>query len=213
MTAAIARDSLVSKEEHVWYRLDLTSADAAAGGSPEIDLRRVDEATLGAAGELPWGGAHGVAARLRQSADGWIALVDGVAAFGCWVFRGTTPVRAARDGRLRLPDGSACIEDVFTQPAFRGRGLAPAAFAAISGRLRAEGVSTVVAKVEADNGASRRAFEKAGFSAAAAMSFRRVGPWHRLRVRAENDPYGRLLADALAERAPAAAATGDAERP
>jgi L-amino acid N-acyltransferase YncA len=68
-----------------------------------------------------------------------------------------------------------CLEDVEAVPAARGKGIAPAAYAAIADAVAAEGKRWIVNKTKVDNASAQRAAEKAGFEAVALMHFRRRG--------------------------------------
>jgi L-amino acid N-acyltransferase YncA len=55
------------------------------------------------------------------------------------------------------------LKDVVTAERARGRGIAPAAMSAIADGLAGEGVASLIARVEDDNLASRRAHGKLGY--------------------------------------------------
>jgi GNAT superfamily N-acetyltransferase len=136
------------------------------------------------------------ATRIAAGNDLWIVLDDDRVLFSLWVFRDWTPAIAAPGGRLVLPGDTVCIEDVEVVPAARGRGLAPAAYAAIFDAVSAEGADWALIKVPADNAPSLRAAEKAGFQAVARMHFGRVGT----RSRTSLEPFDGPLASLFVER-------------
>lgn len=120
--------------------------------------------------------------RLSEGAQLWLVKDGASAAFACWTFTQVAPVAVAPRGQLRLAPGDVVLEDTATGEAYRGRGIAPAAWAAIAKRLRDDGYERMLTKVEVDNAPSRRAVEKAGFAEAATVEVRRVGPRTRVRV-------------------------------
>jgi len=122
---------------------------------------------------------------------------DGRAAFSAWIFHGSAPAIAARDGWFELPAGVACMEDSLTHPDYRGRGFAPAAGLGIFRAVRESGVVQVVTKIETSNGSSRRAAAKAGFREVATMRFKRVGPRRRTSLSDVRGDVGGQLASAL----------------
>jgi GNAT superfamily N-acetyltransferase len=178
-----ARRRFSAEEAHVWYSLDL-GADRPRRELPEgLVLRRATESDLRAIEALP--GAEPVHALRRGLTAGhelWIVDDGERTAFCCWIHLGVAPVLAARHGSLVLPAGVVCLEDSVTSPEFRGRGIAPAAWAAIGDRFELAGYSAVVTKVETDNQPSRRAVEKAGFREIATMRLARRGLMTRVTV-------------------------------
>ena len=62
----------------------------------------------------------------------------------CWIFRERTPVFAARSGWLKLPLDTVCLEDSVTSPAYRGRGLAGAAWSEIARVLQGQHVGAMI---------------------------------------------------------------------
>jgi GNAT superfamily N-acetyltransferase len=110
--------------------------------------------------------AHG-AARL------WIAESDEGPAFSCWIFTGYTPSAVAPGERLDLPPATVGLEDSFTAPDFRGRGVAPAAWTAIADVVAGEGARAIATPVAESNEASRRGVAKAGFEQVAVAHMRR----------------------------------------
>jgi uncharacterized protein len=88
---------------------------------------------------------------------------DSVVAGATWVVeRDGRPV-AKIDAALRSPRWGAQIAGVYVDPAWRARGLAGDAVAAVSEELRAEHMPGVTLHVRADNVPALRAYERAGF--------------------------------------------------
>lgn len=161
-------------ETYVWYALDVP---AERPRPPLADGLELVAAPPDEHGGVSW--------EVRAGDD---------VAFGCWIHPRRTPLRALRDGFLELPPHVACLEDSWTAPDFRGRGIAPAAWAAVADRL--EGVDTIVTKIRDDNIASRKGVEKVGFTEVAQMVVRQNGPLVRLRAQA-SDPRAGWLAERL----------------
>jgi GNAT superfamily N-acetyltransferase len=171
------------KEEHVWYQLDVNAERPRREFVEGVRLIRAGAAQAERVEEL---GQVGSEARERLAAgnDLWLALDDqDRALFACWTFRSETPVSAAPHGRLPLPDGTACLEDSVTSPLARGKGIAPASWAAIAGALSNEGFELMITKVTTDNAPSRKAVQKAGFREIAVMRLTRIGPRQRVALR------------------------------
>ena len=168
---------LARTEEHVWYELDLTSAPPAVGLADGLTLvQGIDDDTVVALSRLASLDPSELQARLAQGAELWSVREAGTPAFACWIFRDSTPVYAARGRTLRLPRGVVCLEDSVTAPDHRGRGIAPAAWAAIAAGIRAGGgADRIVTKVELENAPSRRAVGKVGFVEVARMRMRKRG--------------------------------------
>lgn len=74
---------------------------------------------------------------------------------------GTTPIALAR---LGIGAGWGGLGAVWTDPAYRGRGLAAHLTAALAGALRAEGVSLMHLQVEHDNAPAIRLYRRLGFA-------------------------------------------------
>lgn len=75
---------------------------------------------------------------------------------------GTTPIALAR---LGIGAGWGGLGAVWTDPAYRGRGLAAHLTAALAGALRDEGVSLMHLQVEHDNDGAIRLYRRLGFAA------------------------------------------------
>ncbi len=125
--------------------------------------------------------------RLGRGGRLWLVEDDDGPAFTCWIFENYTPSAVAPRERLDLPPGTVGLEDSFTAPDFRGRGVAPAAWTAIADLLAAEGVHAIATPVDEDNQASRRGVEKAGFKQVAVAHMERRSFRTRVRVDGEGE--------------------------
>lgn len=184
------------REEHVWFERDLRQA------GPGLELQRGLQLVRARPDEVGVVTAFGqdveqARTRLEAGNDIWLVVDGGEPLFLCYTFRTAAPVIAAADGTLELPVGSACLEDAVTVPEARGRGIASAAWSTIGDELGKAGVSTLVAKVETDNAASRRVAEKAGFSPVAVMQHERTGVRRHTDVRSLGGRLGEELAARL----------------
>jgi RimJ/RimL family protein N-acetyltransferase len=184
------------REHHVWLMVDLQADRPKPRLAPELTLMRPGSSDLPLLGQLTTVMPREAATRIAAGNDLWVVLDEGRVLFSLWVFRERTPAIAAPGGLLTLPRDIVCIEDIEVVAAARGRGLAPAAYAAIFDAVSAEGADWVLIKVAADNAPSLRAAEKAGFQAVARMHFGRVGP----RSRTSLEPFDGPLASLFAER-------------
>lgn len=188
-------------KEYVWYVRDLTERREPRRLDDGLDLRRGTIGDVGLLQQLPADPSvvdlsHDVVAkRLGDGAQLWLVTEGTRAAFCCWIFDDRAPLRGAPNGFLRLPADAAVLEDSIASPAFRGRGVAPAAWDAIAETLAASGRRHLVTKVAVDNDGSRRAVEKAGFVEAARLEV--SGPVWRPRIGVEMtsaDPALRWMA-------------------
>ena len=106
-------------------------------------------------------------ARRRLDTDGtlWLVFEGDEPVFSCWTFRGRTPLISAPGGWVTLPADTAALEESMTVSEHRGRGIAPAAWAAVADRIErgADGVRRIVCPIEQSNERSKRAHERAGF--------------------------------------------------
>jgi L-amino acid N-acyltransferase YncA len=183
------------REEHVWYERDLGLPGPGLELPGGLQLVRAAEEQVGVV-EIFGQDVNQARERLAAGNDIWLVLEGQQPLFLCFTFRTSAPVIAAADGTLELPAGSACLEDAVTLPEARGRGIASAAWSAIGEELGRAGLSTLVAKIETDNAASRRVAENAGFAPVAVMEHRRTGVRRRTAVH----PLGGRLGDELASR-------------
>jgi len=183
------------REEHVWYGCDLNATTARAELPGGLRLVRAAASQVDSVVEV---GQDLEEARERFEAgvDLWLVLDGERPVFLCFVFRDATPVLAATNGTLALPPATACLEDALTARAARGRGIGTAAWILIGEELRRDGFTTLVAKIETANTASKRMAEKAGFQPVAVMQHERTGGRSTTAVR----PLGGGLGDELAAR-------------
>lgn len=154
----------------VWYVLDLGSAErpqVELGEGLVLRLGTTDD--LGLLEQLPADpsvrtmSAGWVGEQLARGADLWLVHEGDRAAFRCWIFRDWFPMGGARGGGVDVPAEAIVLEDSLSSPAFRGRGVAPAAWSGLADHYRDQGLRRMYTKVNVDNGPSRRAVEKAGF--------------------------------------------------
>lgn len=195
LAAVLVRERTFLHEEHFWYELE-TGGDRPRRELPEgltVSLAGPDE--VGQVAEL---GQDVAEAELHHSLDGelWITREGDVPLFACWIFPERSPVLAAPGGWLELPPGVAVLENSFTSPLARGRGIAPASWCHVADVLAERGVRSLITKVEVVNFPSRKAVTKAGFSEIGLMSLTRVAghKWVSL------VPAGSGLATELAQR-------------
>ena len=160
----------------IWYALDLAAPDRPHFVlGPGLVLRRGGEADLTLVEQLA---EHPsvrtmtpsyVREQLAAGAALWLVHEGDRAAFRCWIFRNSFPMRGVKGGGIKLPPAVAVLEDSLSSSAFRGRGVAPAAWASIADHHRDEGARWMYTKVHIENTASRRAVEKVGFREVARM--------------------------------------------
>jgi L-amino acid N-acyltransferase YncA len=182
---------------HVWYAADLTLERPRRELEPGLELVRAGEEHLELLDQLPTVYPGVASSRLADGNEWWLVLSDGQPVFSCWIFRGRVPVFAARGGWLELPARVAFLEDSITSSSFRGRGVAPAAWSAVSDALARAGDETLVTKVETENEPVRKALGKVGFAEVGTVELVAVAGRRRVRVDADDSPGGRL-ASALA---------------
>jgi GNAT superfamily N-acetyltransferase len=183
------------REEHVWYACDLNATTARAELPGGLRLARADASqveSVVAVGQDP----EEARRRFQSGIDLWLVLDGEQTVFSCFGFTDVTPVIAATDGTLLLPPGTACLEDAITARSARGRGIGTAAWILIGEELRRAGLTTLVAKIETANIASKRMAEKAGFQPVAVMQHERTRRHRTTAVR----PLGGGLGDELAAR-------------
>jgi hypothetical protein len=91
-----------------------------------------------------------------------------------WIASGTAEIDYL--GReLRLEPGVVWISDTYTDPRVRGHDVSPAAGAALSRALAAEGVERQLGGVHPENALGRRAFEQAGYRRVGTIGYIRLG--------------------------------------
>ena len=81
---------------------------------------------------------------------------------------GTTPVAL---GRLGLAAGWAGLGAVWTDPAYRGRGLATHLTARLAEEARRDGVHLIHLQVEHDNGTAIRLYRRMGFDSHSSYAY------------------------------------------
>lgn len=140
--------------EYAVYRRALTDAEP---GAPPVAA--VSEGSLPDLRRWRDGQGHVAPPFLGDRKAGWSDF--------CWAWGDGQPVgivwTTARSPLLLTDADEAAIVDLYTSPAFRGRGIALALIAAACRYLRQRGVRTVYATVETRNTPSRRAFARSGF--------------------------------------------------
>lgn len=170
--AAFLWGALFKRERVLIYSIDLDRLDLSADS--EQARHRIVKGSLKELENV----------RSRSDAVPWelrCDLYDGVSdffvyrdpeggAFGhiSWVYHKGDPNRT-----LRLADGECEIMFCLTLPEFRGLGLYPMALREIQQDLKRRGYRRCFICVEADNRASIRGIEKAGFAYAGRLTFRK----------------------------------------
>jgi ribosomal protein S18 acetylase RimI-like enzyme len=176
-------------ETYVWYELILNDA------RPRISLPSGFRLVQGSYQELPlldqvptMPTIEKATWQLQNAADLWLVLEGQQLAFACWIFRGAMPMRVAPRRQVVVsPPSIVCLENSATSPAYRGRGLAPAAWSGIADELEPRGIKFIVTKIEVSNVASQRAVKKSGFRESATLRYRRIVRYRRATVQAETD--------------------------
>lgn len=107
----------------------------------------------------------------------------------CWVARHLDQLIACawvstRHGRYlcdRFPlrAREAYLYDMFTDPAWRGRGVAGLLIERMAAQLKSEGFQSLMLAIYPENTAARRAYEKAGFRPRMLRMRFRLGKWYR----------------------------------
>lgn len=158
-----------------WHRFDDTlvmvaaslprpqAAEPSAGSLREVDAAAYAEA-VGVLRGSPAAQREGHARRLQASPvpySGWLLERDGEL-LAC--------AQYAREGEL------VGLYDVFTAPAWRGRGLARRLCAELLQRAAAQGARTGYLQVEAENLPAQAVYRKLGFSPAYGYHYRALDP-------------------------------------
>lgn len=186
------------RETHVWYALNLEADRRSVPLAAGFRLFRAGLEDLSLLAQLPTVGVHEASRRLQASADLWLVVEGSTVAFSCWTFHHRLPAIAARHGSIELPPHTVGLEDSVTGSAYRGRGLAPAAWSMVAAIVADDGIETMVTKIEENNLPCRRAIEKAGFRAVASMDLERIGGVSRIALRPyEGQGIGPYLAAQL----------------
>jgi GNAT superfamily N-acetyltransferase len=190
-----AQQRVYLREVFVWFELELGAANPRE--LPEgMELVRATPSNIDLAVQTGKG-RHTGARHMEAGHDLWVVREGEQAAFSCWTYRQRAPFAGAPGGWLDLPARTPCLEDSVTMPDFRGKGVAPAAWAQICAALREEGCDRLITKVRVENTPSRRACLKAGFEEVGEMSHSHVGPWTRVSFAYTSTPAARVLAERL----------------
>jgi hypothetical protein len=192
-----ARKRIYLDETHVWYKLSLDTDRARVRRLPGLSLIQASVRDLPLLESLPSIDPYKARRRLEAGHDLWLVLKGQQPVFACWVFHGSVPVIAARQGHIALPPEIVVFEDSISSLAYRGRGIGLAAWPKIADRLSQTATTTILTKVEEDNMAARRAFSKSGFREISTTRFQRRGPWKSLTMRVENCATASWLAEQL----------------
>ena len=183
-------------ETHFWYELPLQQTLLPAKLSAPLRCERANGNAARIAAET-CRDVREVKQVLDDGHEMWLVTDGDSIVFSCFVYTGLAPVLAARSHRLRLPEGTFCIEDVITSRAARGRGIMPATMGLIARELCERGAQAMIIKVPIDNVASQRGCEKAGFEATGVMDMRRIGSHYRVRFLDPGGLTGPILAAEL----------------
>ncbi len=181
----IAARAITRRAELKWYRLNLASEHPRRRLEAGLTLRRGTAGDVDLVTQLPQSphvtpmSPDVIEARLRTGAELYLVTEGDVLAFACWIFYGKAPVFGVKGGGVALPRDVALLEDSVASPEFRGRSIAPGAWACIADILQERGFSAIVTKVDVKNAASCRAVEKVGFHEIARMKVKqRFGRYH-----------------------------------
>lgn len=143
-----------------------TIASADPGG-PEVAITsELGEAWLEAYRQSRTVVPEAVAGVLRGSPThlfGSISLGGGLAQKLGMSTPGSRSPRPVAIGRLGIAHGWAGLGAVWTEPAFRGRGLATRLTTCLAAQARADGIHLMHLQVEADNDIAIRLYERLGF--------------------------------------------------
>ncbi|HKS73656.1 MAG TPA: GNAT family N-acetyltransferase [Terriglobales bacterium] len=163
------------REQHLWWLLDLF-AERPHPPLPEgLQCRRIETPLTQDVELITDVGFVESQRRLAAGAELWTVVADdGRVVSSCWFFRRQAPALASKVGWLELPADVVCMEDSFTIPLYRGRGIAAAGWSRMADALAATGVRAILGKVEISNTPSRRSLVKAGFKPIAYMELKRL---------------------------------------
>jgi len=113
--------------------------------------------------------------RLRSGHRFFGFKMDGRVAAYFW-FSISCVVPLSLGAKAEIPTGAGYIWDCRTAPEFRGRGLYASGLRLLVDVNRAEGRSLTLIACDADNVASRKGIDKAGFVQSACWEIQRIGP-------------------------------------
>lgn len=191
------RDRLYWQETFIWYELRLDTGTLGDRPLPEgLELVRATERDLALAAETGKQRDHALE-MLAQGHELWLVRDGDRGAFSCWIYRVRAPQIDAHGGWFDLPPGTVCLEDSVTNPDYRGKGVAPAAWSQIARSLAQEGLTALVTRVRDDNAPSRKACLKAGFEEIGEMDFQRIVRRRRQRMHQGGGSVGQRLAETL----------------
>ena len=173
---------LYRHERHIWYVVASSAVNKDCTLPEGLKLQRSGPEHLDLLSSSKLYGWSAGEAFFQEGGDLWIVLDGKRAAFCCWMFRERMPTVAAPGGWKDLPAKTVCLEGVVTDAEYRGRGIAPAAWALIAQHVNQEGMQTITMKVEAGNQSMRRAVAKAGFHEVAMMDYLSVAGLSRVQV-------------------------------
>jgi GNAT superfamily N-acetyltransferase len=186
-------------ETHVWYELPLRTDRPRVDKLLNLSLIRTGVRDLPLLHQLATDvSVYEARHRIEAGHDLWVALKGQKPVFACWVFRGSLPVLASRNGHITLPPETVAFEDSVASPAYRNRGIGLVVWPKIADRLEQSTAKTIITRVGEDNATARRAFEKSGFREVATVHFRRRGPWRELTMRVGNSATAGWLAEQIA---------------
>jgi CelD/BcsL family acetyltransferase involved in cellulose biosynthesis/ribosomal protein S18 acetylase RimI-like enzyme len=174
--------TLYQHERHVWYVAAPAEIQAGRPLPDRFKLRRSRREHLDLLTQSNLYGWSAAESFLGEGGDLWLVRDNQRAVFCCWVFRKRMPTVAARGGWMNLPEKTVCLEGVMTDAAYRGRGIAPAAWSMIAQTLKGEKIRAIAIKVEESNRSMRRAVMKAGFHEMAITDFLQVAGVARVHV-------------------------------
>ena len=145
----------------------------------EVNARTAGDIRVGSLTDLrEWRRRHGSMAApfYADERNGWSEF--------CWAWSTDQPMgvvwTTTKSPLLATRRREAVIVDLYTVPGFRGHGVGTQLIMAACAELRRREFQSVYATVETDNVASRRAFERSGFSAVGELMQR---GWCRFRFR------------------------------
>lgn len=181
--------ALYRHERHVWYSATTSDVKAIRPLPKGLNLLRAGREHLDLLSQSNLYGWSAAETFLAEGGDLWIVREGERPVFCCWIFRERIPTVAVRGGWKGLPSNTVCLEEAVTDPGYRGRGIAPAAWSLIAQTLNEEGVRKIVTKVEEANKSMRRALLKTGLHQVAMVDYLKMGGLSRVRV----VPVGEIL--------------------
>jgi hypothetical protein len=195
--ATLARQSIYVDESHVWYELPLGPDRPRGGRLPGLSLIQASVRDVPLLDQLPTISPSEAKQRMEAGRELWLVLKGQQPVFACWVYRGSVEVVAARRGQITLPPETVLFEDSVSSLAYRGRGIALAAWPKIADHLEQTGITTIITKVEESLVEAQRAFVKSGFREIATTHLQRIGPCKRSTIRVGDGATASWLAEQL----------------